>query len=121
MDLYRDIILDLYRNPHNKGRLASATHSHHENNPTCGDEVTVDLIVENGVVQQATFEGVGCAISMAASSLTTDAVQGKGIKKILGYTKADIDEWFGFDIVYTRENCAMLTLKTIQKALTTHT
>lgn len=117
MDLYRDIILDLYRNPHNKGRLATATHSRHETNPTCGDEVTVDLIVENGVVQNVTFDGVGCAISVAASSLVTDAIQGKSIKKILGYTKADIDEWFGFSIVYTRENCAMLTLKAIQKVL----
>jgi nitrogen fixation NifU-like protein len=118
MDLYRDITLDLYRHPHNQGVLPSYTHEKRELNPSCGDEVTVQLIVKDGVVQEAMFSGVGCAISIAGSSLTTDGVKGKTIEEILRYAKVDVDEWFGFDIVYTRENCAMLTLKAVQKALT---
>lgn len=117
MDLYREIVLDLYNHPHNKGRLVNKTHTHHETNPTCGDEVTVDLRMEGNHIEAVTFEGVGCAISIAAASLTTDAIQGKSIKEVAKYTKAHIDEWFGFDIVYTRENCATLTLKAIHKAL----
>ncbi len=119
MDLYRDIILDLYHNPHNKGSLLGHTHTAREVNSSCGDEVIVELLIREGIIVDAKFTGVGCAISLAGASLATDAVKGRTVQEITGYTKRDIDEWFGFDIVYTRENCASLTLRAIQKATRT--
>ena len=75
-DLYRDIILEYYRNPRNRGRLPEATVSREGQNPLCGDEVFLDLLVEDGVIKDARFQGQGCSISQASASMLTEAVRG---------------------------------------------
>ncbi|HXG42936.1 MAG TPA: SUF system NifU family Fe-S cluster assembly protein [Dehalococcoidia bacterium] len=75
-DLYRDIILEYYRSPRNRGRLPSPTISREGQNPLCGDEVSLDLLVEDGVIKEARFQGQGCSISQASASMLTEAVQG---------------------------------------------
>ena len=75
--LYQDVILEHNRSPRNFGEMANASGTAHGRNPLCGDEVTVWLRVEDGVVKDASFIGSGCAISKASASLMTDAVKGR--------------------------------------------
>ena len=78
-ELYREVIMDHYRSPRNKGELANPTVSIDLNNPLCGDEITLQLEVENGTIKQARFSGQGCSISQASASMMTQQVQGKTV------------------------------------------
>src|SRR5438105_9327026 len=76
-DLYQELILEHYRRPRNYRRLAEANRSAEGFNPLCGDRVTLHLKVRDGVIEDAAFEGSGCAISTASASLLTESVKGK--------------------------------------------
>lgn len=81
-ELYEEVILDHNRNPRNYPRTSEGcNHSAHGFNPLCGDEFRVHLKVEGGVIQDAGFEGAGCAISTASASLMTEAIKGKPVKE----------------------------------------
>ena len=77
--MYQDIILDHYRKPRNKGELPGATASAHISNPTCGDEVTVEAIVDGGVIRDVRFTGQGCSIAQASASMLTEMAKGATI------------------------------------------
>ena len=81
-DLYQEVIFDHYRKPRNHHALADANHVAHGHNPLCGDQVTIYLKVEDGVVLDLSFEGTGCAISTASASLMTDALKGKKLDEV---------------------------------------
>lgn len=81
-DLYQEVILDHYKRPRNFGKLAEANHEAEGHNPLCGDQVTVYLRVEDGVVRDLRFEGAGCAISTASASLMTEVLKGKTLVEI---------------------------------------
>lgn len=74
--MYQDVILDHYRKPRNKGALPGATRSAHLSNPTCGDEVTVEVIVDGGVIRDLRFTGQGCSIAQASASMMTEMAKG---------------------------------------------
>src|SRR4029077_2199719 len=78
-DLYRDYILEHYRRPHNFGVLEAPTATFEGSNPLCGDRITMQLSVDDGVVREIGFTGRGCAISQASASLLTDEVKGKPV------------------------------------------
>lgn len=78
-ELYRQVIMEHYKSPRNKGDLPNPTVSIDLNNPTCGDEITLMLEVEDGTIKQARFSGQGCSISQASASMMTQAVQGKTV------------------------------------------
>ena len=78
-ELYKEVILDHYRNPRNKRDLPDAGLSCTKNNPLCGDEITVRARVESGTVREVAFEGQGCSISQASASMLTEAVMGKSV------------------------------------------
>jgi nitrogen fixation NifU-like protein len=78
--LYQEVILDHYRLPHHKGLSANKDIQVHHNNPSCGDEVTLNLSMKGGVVTDLTWDGVGCSISMASTSVMSDLLVGKGYK-----------------------------------------
>jgi nitrogen fixation NifU-like protein len=80
-DLYQEIILDHNRRPRNRGKVAEANREAEGHNPLCGDQVTVTLITDNGLVRDIAFEGQGCAISTASASLMTEAVKGKTVEE----------------------------------------
>lgn len=84
-NLYQDIILDHASHPHHFGMLDNATHSAHGINPICSDEVTVYLIIENGIIKKIQFTGAGCALSIASASLMTDAIINKSISEIQSF------------------------------------
>ena len=81
--MYQEIILDHYRNPHHKGLRQPYDAEVHHVNPTCGDEVTVRVKVVDGVVQDVSYDGIGCSISQASTSVMTDLVIGKPVEEAL--------------------------------------
>ncbi|HUR14956.1 MAG TPA: SUF system NifU family Fe-S cluster assembly protein [Mycobacteriales bacterium] len=81
--LYQEIILDHYRNPHHRGLREPYDVEVHHVNPTCGDEVTLRVVVEDGVVADVSYDGQGCSISQAATSVMTDLVIGRPVAEAL--------------------------------------
>jgi nitrogen fixation NifU-like protein len=86
--LYQEIILDHYRNPHHKGLRDPFDAEVHHVNPTCGDEVTVRVHVADGVVQDVSYDGIGCSISQASTSVMTDLVIGKQVDEAMATSDA---------------------------------
>ena len=81
-DLYRDYILEHYRRPHNFGVLDAPSATYEGANPLCGDRITMQLAVDDGVVREVGFTGRGCAISQASASLLTDEIKGKPVADV---------------------------------------
>ncbi len=114
-DFYRENILDHYRQPRNTGTLKSATHSHEEHNPLCGDIIRIDLHVnENNIIEQVGFQGQGCAISQASASMLTEMIEGKTLDQAKQIGKDDILEALGIEIGPVRMKCALLSLKVLK-------
>ena len=112
--LYREAILDHYKYPRNKGHLDQPDVSHFDHNPFCGDEITLELKIEDGVVIDAAFDGRGCAISQASASMMTEEIIGKSLEELKGWTKDDILELLGIEIGPVRLKCALLPLKALK-------
>jgi nitrogen fixation protein NifU and related proteins len=116
-DLYRDEILEHYRNPHNFGILEQPTTAKEGANPLCGDRITLMLgINDEGRVDDVAFTGRGCAISQASASMLTDEIKGKSLDEIAHLGRADVLENLGIEISPARMKCAMLSLETLREA-----
>src|SRR3954469_22441275 len=116
-ELYRDQILEHYKRPHHFGRLESFDLDFEDNNPFCGDEQHVFLKLDSdGRVAEVAFEGAGCAISTAATSLLTDELEGMTREEIIKLPKEFVLDLLGIDISATRMKCAMLGLKIVKSA-----
>ena len=114
-DIYREIILDHYRNPRNKGRIPNADVSIHDSNPLCGDEIDIHLKVDGDTITDVKFEGRGCAISQASASMLTEMVNGKPLTLVKDLTKDDILENIGLtNLGPARVKCALLSLKVLK-------
>lgn len=114
-DIYREIILDHYRNPRNKGKLPGADVSIHDSNPLCGDEIDIHLKVDGDKIKDVKFEGRGCAISQASASMLTEMVMGKPLTSIKELSKDDILENIGLtSLGPARIKCALLSLKVLK-------
>lgn len=116
-DLYRDFILDHYRNPRNAGALEQPDASFEDNNPLCGDKIRMDLRIRDGVVEDVKFKGRGCAISQASASLLTEEIKGKPIAAVDRIGKDDVLASLGINISAARMKCALLGLKVLKQAL----
>jgi nitrogen fixation NifU-like protein len=116
-ELYRDQILEHYKRPRNFGRLDAFDLEFEDSNPFCGDEQHVFLkLDDSGRIEEISFEGQGCAISTAATSLLTDELEGKTREEILALPKDFVLELLGIDISATRMKCALLGLKVVKGA-----
>ena len=115
--LYRDFILDHYRNPRNAGTLDHPDASFEDLNPLCGDKIRMDLRIRDGIVEDVRFKGRGCAISQASASLLTEAIKGKKIAEIDAIGKDEVLEDLGISISAARLKCALLGLKVLKQAL----
>lgn len=130
--MYKEVILEHYKQPRNHGKMADATLSSEGINPSCGDEVELFLKLEEGVVKEVSFVGEGCAISQSSTSMLTEAIEGKTVAEALelaaqfkamiqgedpAETLGDLKVLRGVSKLHARVKCATLAWVTLEEAL----
>jgi nitrogen fixation protein NifU and related proteins len=113
-DLYREQILDHYRNPRNYGMIEDPDITYEDTNPLCGDRIRIDLRVQDGKIAEVKFSGRGCAISQAAASILTEIVDGQDLDEVRNITADDILDELAIPISPARIKCALLGLKVLK-------
>jgi nitrogen fixation NifU-like protein len=115
-DIYRELILDYYRNPRNFGKLDQFDISAHDSNPLCGDEIDMQIRVGDGQkIEEIRFSGKGCAISQASASMLTELAKGKPLDWVKGLSKEDIFKMLGNpELGPSRVKCALLGMKVLK-------
>ena len=114
-DLYREVIIEHYKNPSYRGHLDPHDISFADNNPLCGDHIQVDLRVDdNDIVTDARFDGHGCAISQASADLLMETIIGKPVEEVKQLNKQDVLDMLGIDLGPVRLKCALLSLKVLK-------
>lgn len=132
-DLYRQVIMDHYQHPRNQGALEDGTVSVDLRNPSCGDEVTLQMVVEGGVVKNVRFRGSGCSISIASTSMMTEAIKGKTLDEALALSGefrsmmrgedtdedalGDLESLHGVSKFPARIKCATLAWQALEQAI----
>jgi nitrogen fixation NifU-like protein len=116
--LYRELILDHYKNPRNHGLLQDPDASAEGVNPLCGDEISVSVrLDDDDVIEDVGFEGRGCAISQAATSMLSDLVKGKSASQVATMPKEELLDELGIPLTPVRLKCAILGLGVLKLAL----
>jgi nitrogen fixation protein NifU and related proteins len=114
-DLYRETIIDHYKNPQYRGRLDPNDIQFEDDNPLCGDHIEITLRVDaSGKVSDGRFDGKGCAISQASADLLIESVIGKPVEEVKLLTRQDILDLLGIDLGPVRLKCALLSLKVLK-------
>jgi nitrogen fixation NifU-like protein len=114
-DLYREVIIEHYKNPSYRGRLNPYDISFEDSNPLCGDHIVIDLkIDENNKIINARFDGHGCAISQASADLLLESIIGKSVDEVKSLNKQSILDLLGIDLGPVRLKCALLSLKVLK-------
>ncbi len=114
-DLYREIIIDRYKNPLYRGELEPHDISFEDDNPLCGDHIRIDLrLDEQNRVAEAAFQGHGCAISQASADLLIESIIGKSLEEVKQIGKEDILDMLGIELGPVRLKCALLSLKVLK-------
>lgn len=132
-DLYRRVIMDHYKNPRNRGKFEADAVTIDLNNPTCGDRISLQLKVENGVIADAKYTGEGCSISMSSASMMTDAVKGRTLDEAISLADRfsslmqgedaefeeyeDIEALSGVNKFPARIKCATLAWNALRKGI----
>jgi nitrogen fixation NifU-like protein len=116
-DLYREQILEHYKRPHNFGRLDEHDLEFEDSNPFCGDQQRIEIRLDaEGRVAEVAFQGQGCAISTAATSMLTDELVGMSRSEVIALPKEFVLDLLGIEISATRMKCALLGLKIAKSA-----
>jgi nitrogen fixation NifU-like protein len=117
--LYREVILDHYKNPRSYGVLEDADARAEGQNPLCGDEVTVTVKfgADGETIERVGFEGRGCAISQAATSMLTELVQGRTAEEVAALPREELLDEIGIPLTPIRLKCAILGLGVLKVAL----
>ncbi len=132
-DIYREVILDHYRRPRNRGSLAVATQRVDGVNPICGDEIHLDLDIAGSTIKDIAFTGLGCSISQASASMLTDRLKGRSLAEagdVIGHFRAmmidgappsselgDLESLEGVAKLPVRVKCALLSWNVLQEGL----
>jgi len=114
-DLYREQIIDRYKNPQYRGTLDPHDITFEDDNPLCGDHIRIDLrLDENEVITEALYSGEGCSISQASADLLVESIIGRNIDDVKQLKKEDLLEMLGIDLGPVRLKCALLSLKVLK-------
>jgi nitrogen fixation NifU-like protein len=121
-DMYRQQILDHYKNPRNYGELEDATFSHVGENPQCGDRIRMDVVLadDGETIERVAFSGDGCAISQASASMLTGELHGKSLEELAEMDRDDVVDMLGVEISPMRIKCAVLAEKVAQDGAKIH-
>ncbi|MBN2386088.1 MAG: SUF system NifU family Fe-S cluster assembly protein [Anaerolineales bacterium] len=114
-DLYREIIIDRYKNPQHRGHLDPHDIQFEDDNPLCGDHIEVTLRTDgDGRITEAAFDGKGCAISQASADLLMESVVGKSLEQVKSLGRQDLLDLLGIELGPVRLKCALLSLKVLK-------
>ena len=114
-DLYRDLIIDHYKNPQYRGHLDPNDIHFEDDNPLCGDHIEMPLRVDAaGKVVEGRFDGKGCAISQASADLLVESIIGKSVEAVKQLSKQDVLDLLGIELGPVRLKCALLSLKVLK-------
>jgi nitrogen fixation NifU-like protein len=116
-DIYRQYILEHFREPRNHGHLEQPDIHVADTNPLCGDRIELDLRVCDGRVTEVRFDGRGCAISQAAASMLTERIEGATLEELRALTPVDMLEMLGVTIGPARQRCALLSLRVLHEGI----
>lgn len=116
-DIYKEQILEHYKEPRNFGKIENPSHHAREVNPLCGDNLELFLNVKDGRIVDVGFDGNGCAISKASCSMLTEKLRGMRIEDARKITSNDILKMLGIEISPARIKCALLSLKVLNSAI----
>lgn len=116
-DIYREYILDHYRDPRNHGHLENPTIAAADTNPLCGDRIEIDLNITGGRVSEVRFSGRGCAISQASASMLTERIEGATLDELRAIKPRDVLEMIGVPIGPARQRCALLSLRVLHQGI----
>jgi nitrogen fixation NifU-like protein len=115
--IYREIILEHYKNPANRGTLDPADFTYQDVNPLCGDEIRIDVRVAEDHVSEIRFSGRGCAVSQASASILTEMVEGKSLDEVKAIGRDELLDEIGIPVSPARMKCAMLGLKVLKAGI----
>ncbi len=114
-DLYREQIIDRYKNPHYRGELNPHDIGYEDDNPLCGDKIRIEIRVDKSdFITEAVFGGRGCSISQASADLVIEAIIGKSLEEVKQMTKEDVLDMLGIELGPVRLKCALLPLKVLK-------
>lgn len=116
-DIYREVIMDHYRNPRNFGILKNASSSISLRNPLCGDSVRLDILFQNDTIKNIKFSGSGCVISQSAASLLTQEALGKRKAQLLNIDRTFMMKLLGVEVTSSRIQCLLLPAEALVKIL----
>jgi len=116
-DLYQEELMDMFKNPHNRGAMDDPSISISKKNPMCGDELTLQLDIKDGVIKNAKFDGIACSVTVISSSILTDYLMGKSIEEVKKLTKEDLLKLINLNLTTSRVACATLVLFALQEAI----
>ncbi|MFT4261220.1 MAG: Fe-S cluster assembly sulfur transfer protein SufU [Candidatus Woesearchaeota archaeon] len=116
-EMYREIILDHYKNPRNFGKLISFDIHKKDSNPLCGDVVEIFLKLDKEKIKNIGFEGKGCAICMASASIFCEEMEGKSLEFVKNFSREDMLDLVGVNLTASRVKCAMLPLVCTKKGI----
>jgi nitrogen fixation protein NifU and related proteins len=115
--MYKEHILELWKHPENYGSLAKRTHEKRGFNELCGDDITIQLLVEGRKIADAMFTGKGCALCMASASMLTEKIKGMLVEDVLRMNSRDMRSILEVEIHPARIKCVLLPLESCQRAL----
>lgn len=113
-ELYRENILDHYKNPRNYGEIENPDISYFDTNPLCGDELQMQIKVKDGKADDVKFKGKGCSISLASASMLTEMILGQDMEEVKKIGKKEILDAVGLQLGPSRIKCALLSLKVLK-------
>ncbi len=112
-----DFIIEHYKNPQNFGHLENPDIVHEEGNPSCGDQIRIELKIEDNRIADVRFSGRGCAISQAAASILTEEIKGKTLDEVKEFDKQKMLDLLGIELSAMRLKCALLALKVVKAGI----